>query len=194
MITTSYIYKNTKRLTNNASLLDVALECADFLDRMGASSFKNWLNGELVAGAEIKKYHVRTVYMFPQALTPDPDFIERLQAMNCIVDFKADTYNRVDYVRIDDNPESELQKKLFKHDVWLIEILIPIKYLALDGNTVFNIDGEDIEYDDIDTVYDSEATRQQDEQGEGGDEFGDEGGDDMFDFGDDTGGDMGDDF
>lgn len=183
MITTSYIYKNTKRLNDNSNSLDTVLECVDFLDRMGASSFKNWLNGELVAGPTISKFFVRTVFMFPEKLLPDPDFIERLQSMNCIVNLTKDSYQRVEYVRNEITSSNPLTRHLVEHKVWLIEILIPQKYLALDGNTLFNIDGEDIEYEDLDVIYDSEAT-QQIEANEGDDN--DMGGDD-FDFGGDEG-------
>ena len=36
MITTSMIYKNTKRLNDQRGALDIAMECADFLEQTGA--------------------------------------------------------------------------------------------------------------------------------------------------------------
>ena len=43
--------------------------------------------------------------------------------------------------------------KRCQHKVWLINIKIPQRFLVMDGNTVFNIDGRDVYYDDLEAVY-----------------------------------------
>ena len=41
------------------------------------------------------------------------------------------------------------------HTVWSITLEIPNRFLPLDGNTTFNIDGEDVNYEDIEVYYDN---------------------------------------
>lgn len=159
MITTSMIYKNTKRLNDQQGALDIAMECADFLEQTGAFVYTNWEEGEVVAGPYIKNHYVEITLMYPQKKTPDPDYIMRLTKLDCIVEMTKDEYKRVYYER---NPEVKLgdgmfAKKMSTHNVWLINIKIPQRFLVMDGNTVFNIDGRDVYYDDLEAVYDDEA-------------------------------------
>lgn len=184
MITTSLIYKNTKRLNDNGTLLDVAMECADFLEQTGAFAYKNWEDGEFVSGPYIENYYVTFTLMYPFIKTPDPDFIARIANLDCIVEMHKDEYHRVYYARNEEVKfgDQMFKKNISKHKVWLITIKVPQRFLALDGNTVFNIDGKDVYYDDIDALYDGDIEQVDSGNEGGGADFGDMVGGDDGDF------------
>ncbi|ASV44089.1 hypothetical protein PBI_SCTP2_74 [Salicola phage SCTP-2] len=164
MITTSTIYSNTKRLNDQNGMLDIAMECAAFLEQIGAFAFKNWINGELIEGPKREKYFVSFKMMFPENMDPDPIVMERLDNIGCKVQMEQDIYRRVVNVKANSTNNTSFEKegfekRLFEHNVWVVSIKIPERFLPLDGNTVFKIDDEYIEYEDIEAVYvDSEQT------------------------------------
>jgi len=164
MITTSMIYKNTKRLNDQHGALDIAMECADFLEQTGAFAYTNWEDGEVISGPFISNYYVDITLMFPQQKTPDPDYISRLTKLECLVEMTKDEYKRVYYER-NENVKfgaEMFSKKVSTHKVWIINIKIPQRYLVLDGNTLFNIDGKDVYYDDLEATYDKDVNTEND--------------------------------
>lgn len=198
MITTSTIYKNTKNVNDDYGKLDAAMEVAAFMEQIGAFAFDNWIDGELVFGPQIEKYYVTIKIMFPNKMPPNPAVFERLTNLECMVELEEDTYKRVALVKDDSErpieytAEQGFHKKVFEHRVWIVTIRVPQRYLALDGNTMFNIDGEDIQYSDIEAIYQGEEEAEESAAssmgGGGGDDFGglgggDEGGgDEDFEF------------
>ena len=157
MITTSTIYSNTKYINDHSNFLDIAMECAAFLEQIGAFAFKNWINGELVQGPVCEKYFVKMKIMFPENMDPDPAVFERLTNIGCKVELKQDIYRRVVNVKTDDDDASfskeGFEKRMFEHNIWIVSLKIPERFLPLDGNTLFKIDDEYIEYNDIEAVY-----------------------------------------
>lgn len=187
MITTSMIYKNTKRINDQVGALDIAMECAAFLEQSGAFVYRNWEDGELVGGPLIENYYVGISLMFPSKKTPDPAYIARLTNMDCIVEMNKDHYHRVYYERNTDVKfgENMFKKLMSKHEVWIINIKIPQRYLVIDGNTIFNVDGRDMYYDDLEATYDEDAsTKAEESSGDGGgdNDFGGEDDDGGFDL------------
>lgn len=164
MITTSTIYKNTRNVNENTNKLDAAMEVAAFLEQMGAFAFEHWIDAEVVYGPVIEKFYVTMKLMFPKKMPPDLAVIERLCNLDCIVTLEEDTYKRVVHVREKSDNDihgmrtySGFQKKLCEHKVWIIDMKIPQRFLSLDGNTVYNIDGDDILYSDIEAIYDEDV-------------------------------------
>lgn len=151
MINTSYIYNNTRRLNNDKKVLDVAMDVASFLDEIGAFAYRNWIHGELVDGPTVKKYFTYIKFMFPENLPPDPEVLRRLKKMKCVISIDKDIYKKVTLVTDDFN---NMRYRNTNHTVWSITLEIPNRFLPLDGNTTFNIDGEDVSYDDIEVYYD----------------------------------------
>lgn len=180
MIKSSVIYRNTKNLDADTTLMDAAMECAFFLEELGILAYRNWDKGEIVAGPYLTRFHTTVTFMFSMKAIPDLLAIDRIKNMDCLTSIKKDTYERVVRKEIG---EEQYEMVKVKHKVLLITIKIPNRYLALDGNTVMNIDGEDIYYEDIDTIYDEDVPTGSDD---GGDDFG--GGFDSGGF--DDGGDL----
>lgn len=158
MITTSTIYKNSKSIHENGDALDVLLECVDFLEQTGAFVYKNWIDGEVISPPVLEDYYVTFKVMYPKSITPDPDFIPRLIALDCFVEVNKDEYRRIYYERKDNVKFGDIfDKKMSIHEVNVITFKIPQRYLALDGNTLYNIDGEDTYFNDIEAIYNNEA-------------------------------------
>ena len=157
------------------------MECVDFLEA-GAFAFKNWEDGEFISGPYIANFYVEFSLMYPKKRTPDPDYIDRLLSLDCIVDMQEDKYKRVYYERNQDVKygDNMFDKKLSTHKVWIITIKIPQRFLAIDGNTIFNVDGKDIYYDDLEAIYDQDIPKGDSE--DSGDSFDFDGGDGEFDL------------
>lgn len=181
MIKSSVIYRNTKNLDADTSLMDAAMEAAFFMEELGILAYRNWDKGELVAGPYVTRFHTTVTFMFSIKVLPDLLALDRLKNMDCLVSVAKDVYERIVKEKMDNELDYEFKK--IKHNVILITIKIPNRYLALDGNTIMNIDGEDVYYDDIDVIYDGDLTTDGAEStSDGG--FGDSGGDDFSGFDD----------
>lgn len=168
MINSSVVYRNTKNLDDDASLMDIAMECAYFLEQIGALAYQNWNKGEIVNGPIVTRFYSTVSLMFSCKALPDITVLDRLKSMDCKVSHETDTYRRV--VTYKENPDSDnYMQKVVDHKVWVVTIKIPNRYLALDGNTIMDIDGDDVYYDDIEIIYDGDAEEQLED---GGDDFG----------------------
>lgn len=170
MINSSTVYRNTRNLDENETLMDVAMECAYFLEQIGALAYQNWDKGEIISGPSVSRFFSTISLMFSSQALPDITVLDRLTAMDCKVSHTTDTYKRVVSYKEDD-PNAEFHQKIINHKVWIVTIKIPNRYLALDGNTVMNIDGEEVYYDDIEIVYNDEAEEAMNQDGDG-DAFG----------------------
>lgn len=185
MINSSAVYRNTRNLDGDTSLMDVAMECAYFLEQIGALAYRNWDKGEIINGPIVSRFFSTITFMFSAKALPDITVLERLKKMQCKISYETDTYRRVVNYREGESENAEYYQKVVDHKVWLLTIKIPNRYLALDGNTVMDIDGEEIYYDDIEIVYNDEAEEAMNQEDDGG--FGGGGGmdDDFGGFGDD---------
>ncbi len=177
MIKSSVIYRNTKNLDSDTNLMDAAMEAAFFLEELGILAYRHWDKGELVAGPYVSRFHTTITLMFSIKALPDLLALDRLKNMDCLVSVAKDTYERVVKELLDDGLNYNFKRT--KHKVILITVKIPNRYLALDGNTVMNIDGEDVYYEDIDVIYDGDAESAEEGDG-GGDSFDMGGGSDDF--------------
>lgn len=181
MITTSTIYNNTKTVNEHNGMLDMAMEVAAFLDQIGAFAFKNWIDGEVIDGPKRDKFFIKIKLMFPTNVIPDPSVIERLENLKCKTELKKDIYRRVIHVRERDtdqmNNRNGFEKRLVEHNVWVLTLMIPERYLPLDGNTVFKIDDEYHNYNDLEAIYINNEKEQL--ETEDSDIGGDEGGFDL---------------
>lgn len=155
MINSSAVYRNTKNVDGDESILDVAMECAFFLEQIGALGYRNWDKGEIINGPHVSRFFSTITLMFSASALPDGTVLDRLKNMKCRVSHETDIYRRVITYR-EDNDTSNYKQEVVDHKVWNVTIKIPNRYLALDGNTVMNIDDEDIYYDDIEVVYNDE--------------------------------------
>lgn len=136
-------YKFIQQLFKHSSLLDVLVNIEDFLDLLGLYSYENWEKGQIV-GTEFKKYFANLILKYPYKDMPNPKAKKLLEKYNCIVSFKeADDYFPIkkiensDETFIDDRTEQR-RNKTKKEKVWIVDILIPRKYI--ENDTLYDLD------------------------------------------------------
>ena len=167
--------KNTLvNISKGNSLLDTLLEFERTLDNAEIFAYKNWILGELVEGPDISRYGYKTVWMYPYAMMPDPNAGLRLTKLGAKVNFRKGTFKKPVKVHGPEdwaNPETK-RAKMAEHEVWLVTIDLPLKYI---NNGLENID--DIIQQDI-AATNAEIADAYDEQPEddsmdmaGGDEM-----------------------
>jgi len=136
-------YKFIKQLFQHDDLVDVLIAIEDFLDILGMYSFENWEKGQVV-GSEIKKYYTILTLKYPYDDMPNPKFKKILEKYKCIVNFReADDYLPIDNPKETDDTyidkETGLRKnKIKKEKIWLVEIMIPRKYI--ENETLYDLD------------------------------------------------------
>jgi len=118
-------------ISKGESLLDTLLEFERTLDNAEIFAYKNWILGELVEGPHIGRYWYKTVWMYPAAMMPDPDAGLRLTKLGAKVNFRKGTFSKPVKVH---GPEdwvdpSSKKAKMAEHEIWLVTIELPLKYI-----------------------------------------------------------------
>lgn len=116
---------------SNVNILDLLMEFERTLDSVNLYAYKNWMEGEIVEGPIIDRYWVTVKLMFPKKLMPDPNGGMRLVKLGCKVNFEEDQFKAP--VKITGrNSYADMTKKKAKvkiHDVWIVTIVMPKRYL-----------------------------------------------------------------
>jgi hypothetical protein len=134
-------------ISKGESLLDTLLEFERTLDNAEIFAYKNWILGELVEGPNIERYWYKTVWMYPYALMPDPNAGLRLTKLGAKVSFSKGTFSKPVKVRGPGDwadPESK-RAKMAEHEVWLVTIELPIKYINRGLERIDDIIQKDID-------------------------------------------------
>ena len=82
------VIENTKDIFMSDSSLATLLDFERVLDELDIYVFKNWKDGELVAGPDVRRYTVACMFMYPEKLMPDPRGAKRLLSVGCNIQFK----------------------------------------------------------------------------------------------------------
>lgn len=141
------IKKSLVSISKGEGLLDMLLEFERTLDNAEIFAYKNWILGELVEGPFVERYWFKTVWMFPYAMMPDPNAGLRLTKLGAKVNFKKGTFSKPVKVRGAEDwvdPESK-RAKMSEHEVWLVTIELPIKYIQRGMEKIDDIIQKDIE-------------------------------------------------
>jgi len=155
-------------ISKGNSLLDTLLEFERTLDNAEIFAYKNWILGELVDGPHISRYWYKTIWMYPYAMMPDPDAGLRLTKLGAKVSFKKGTFTKpvkvhgpADWA----NPETK-RAKMAHHEIWLVTIELPLKYVNRGLNQLDDIIQQDVELanSDIADAYKEQVPEQTPEQ------------------------------
>jgi hypothetical protein len=145
---------------SEGSLLTL-LDFERVMDELDLYAFKNWDIGELVAGPEIGKYRVSCVFMWPEALMPDPRGGRRLLPFDCDVKYKK-TIMKIPMKITDPSDYRPGTKKarIEERKVWLVEITMP-KALMSDIRTgSIELEDQDIDLADLEDAYDQDLDQE----------------------------------
>lgn len=156
------VAKNIRDLyLSEGSILNL-LDFERVLDELDLYAFRNWKLGELVQGPEIGRYTVSCTFMWPEKLMPDPRGARRLLPFDCRVSFKK-TRIKIP-VKIEDPDDfvpGTHKARLIEKPVWLVEIQMP-KSLMTDIRTgSVEIEGQDIDMEELDSAYSEDLDQQE---------------------------------
>lgn len=159
------IKKTLVNISKGNSLLDTLLEFERTLDNAEIFAYKNWILGELVEGPEISRYWYKTVWMYPYAMMPDPDAGLRLTKLGAKVSFKKGTFSKPVKVHGPEDwadPETK-RAKMAQHEIWLVTIEMPIKYINRGIDQIDDVIGKDIEAvnSELSDAYEDEMAGQE---------------------------------
>lgn len=85
-----------KRLNDNEHLLDILIEIENFMDSLDLYVFKNWIDGIIVDGPNVKRHWASIILKFDYDKMPDPQGGMRLIKHGCNVYFKES--QEIEYV------------------------------------------------------------------------------------------------
>lgn len=118
-------------ISKGEGLLDTLLEFERTLDNAELFAYKNWILGELVEGPNIGRYWYTVKFMFPYDMMPDPDGGLRLTKLGAKVNFQKGVFKKPVKVHGPEDwvdPQSK-RAKMAEHEIWIVTIELPIKYI-----------------------------------------------------------------
>ncbi len=150
------VLENTKEIYMTDSSLNTLLDFERVIDELDIYVFDNWKNGELVEGPRYEKYFVTCIFMWPYKMMPDPRGGERLLEYGCEVRYmKEELEYPVQVKSPDDYRGGTHVPKLAKTPVWLVEIVMPKKLMQEIHRGSLELEGENIDAEDIEQAYES---------------------------------------
>jgi hypothetical protein len=124
------IIKNIETLSTDDSAFKILKDFERVLDDLDLYVFKNWEDGELVIGPEVRRHTVTCSFMWPYKHMPDPIGGNRLLAYGCKVTYQRQhlLVPRKVYKPGDFRPGTK-KGKIDQHPVWLVTITMPKKLM-----------------------------------------------------------------
>ena len=150
------------RLTDNEDLVDLMINIENYLDTNDLYSFKNWIKGEIVSGPYVKKYWVKFTLKWSYNNMPDPNGALRLLKHGTRIYYRKATEN----VPIEIKSEADYQPgtkkpKMKTEKIWLVEMIVPRKFVETLKKEVLDLYDEEIDLDTVDDAVVSGETPDQ---------------------------------
>jgi len=124
------IVKNIQTLAADDSSFKILKDYERVLDDLDLYVFKNWEDGELLAGPNVSRYFVSCKFMWPENDMPDPEGAERLLEYGCKVTYHKNKILVPRKVRKPSDFRPGTKKgKIDPHPIWVVEITIPKKLM-----------------------------------------------------------------
>jgi hypothetical protein len=124
------VIKNLQTLSENNSAFKVLKDFERVIDELDIYVFKNWDEGELVAGPEVSRYGVKCTFMWDEQEMPDPEGAKRLFDYGCQVIYKKEDILIPRKIEEPDDFRPGTKKgKIDAHPIWTVEITMPKKLM-----------------------------------------------------------------
>jgi len=150
--------KNTKAITQSDTMQEHLMNFERVLDHLNLYVFSNWIDGELVAGPEVKKYWVVCGFMWPKSKMPDPAGGAKLLNYGCKVLYKkAKLKTPVEVESPDDFEPGTKYPKMVKKGVWLVEIMMPQKLIKDIARGSVELEDETVDVSNLDDAIDQDV-------------------------------------
>ena len=155
------------RLSDNDDLVDIMISIENYLDTNDIYTFANWIDGEIVSGPYVKKYWVKVTFKWDYKDMPDPDGGLRLLKHGTKIRFRKST----EEVPVEIKSEADYQPgtkkpKMKKEKIWLVDMLIPRRFVESISKEVMDLYDEDVDTDTADEAVSQGATPEQATQAE----------------------------
>ena len=145
-----------KRIDDSPDLVDVMISIEDYLDRSDIYAFKNWEQGELVAGPYVDPYWIHVTFKWTYEEMPDPLGGQRLLPHGTQVVYRKSQEIVPQPIKTPNDYEPGTHKpKIKKETIWLVELSIPRRFVEDIDDAVLDLYDEKI--DDAETVKNAEA-------------------------------------
>ena len=124
------VIKNLQTLSENNTAFSVLKDFERVLDELDLYVFKNWSQGELVAGPMVNRYSVTCKFMWDQKEMPDPEGGKRLSDYGCKVEYIKDVIMIPRKIKDPEDYRPGTKKgKIDAHPVWIVRIEMPKKLM-----------------------------------------------------------------
>lgn len=124
------VIKNLQTLSETNSAFKVLKDFERVLDELDIYVFKNWDEGELVAGPDVSRYSVTCKFMWDMKEMPDPEGGKRLGDYGCKVEYIKDHILIPRKIKDPGDYRPGTKKgKIDAHPVWFVKIEMPKKLM-----------------------------------------------------------------
>ena len=124
------VIKNLQTLSENNSAFKVLKDFERVIDELDVYVFKNWEDGELIAGPNVNRYDVQCKFMWTRENMPDPEGGKRLVEYGCKVVFAKEQILIPRKIKDPGDFRPGTKKgKIDSHPVWTVEITMPKKLM-----------------------------------------------------------------
>lgn len=157
MLDIDTIYTTLDDAFGSENVLDTLIEFERVLDQLDMYVYKNWRRGEIVEGPKIDRYWITVTLMYPYKLMPDPEGAMRLIDHGCKVMMGEDILKHVGKIELGSDEygrEVDPEKKIVSSPVWLVKIIMPRHFVDEIQTDKIDINGKQIDMDDVTDAYD----------------------------------------
>lgn len=124
------IIKTIENLTTSDDSFKILKDFERVIDDLDLYVYKNWEDGELVAGPEVHRHAVTCKFMWPRDEMPDPTGAARLLDYGCKVTYqKQDLLVPRKVFKPSDFRPGTKKGKIDAHPIWVVTITIPKKLM-----------------------------------------------------------------
>jgi hypothetical protein len=124
------VIKNLQTLSENNSAFKTLKDFERVFDELDIYVFKNWEEGELIAGPDVSRYSVSCTFMWPEREMPDPEGGRRLYEYGCQVIYKKENVLIPRKIKDPDDYRPGTKKgKIDAHPIWAVTVIMPKKLM-----------------------------------------------------------------
>ena len=124
------VIKNLQTLSENNSAFKVLKDFERVIDELDVYVFKNWEEGELIAGPDVNRYDVTCKFMWTRDNMPDPNGGKRLVDYGCQVVFAKEVIMLPRKIKSPGDFRPGTKKgKIDAHPIWTVTITMPKKLM-----------------------------------------------------------------
>lgn len=122
---------NVEKVYDSNTSFQILKDFERVLEELDLYVYKNWEDGELLAGPDIDRHWITCKFMWARSQMPDPMGAKRLTEYDCKIGYKKDYITKPRKIRKQDDIRPGTKKgKLDRHPIWVVEIQMPKKLIA----------------------------------------------------------------